>query len=163
MKQEKGDDVFFTTMFDFYKLPADFPGFEAARLNTDPYEKIKIIEEQLLSDISSPRFISYIQLHEYETLLFAGLNKFHHYYIEHARQIAALKEEVADIINPELINEKPKTAPSKRITKHLPSYFKDKTSAGPIIAEHIGLEVLRAKCQHFNSWVLQLEQLNNVN
>ncbi len=57
MKEDKGDDARFTTMFDFYRLPNDFPGFEEAKQKSDPYKKIEVIEEKLMADIASPRFI----------------------------------------------------------------------------------------------------------
>ena len=162
MKQEKGDDVRFTTMFDFYRLPTDFPGFEDSKHESDPYKKIKAIEDHFQVDIASRRFLPYIQLHEFEALLYAGLDKFHYYYLDHRSQITSLKQDVSGIINPELINEHPDTAPSKRIIKYLPSYGREKPSAGPIIAEHIGLQTLRAKCRHFNSWLSQIELLQST-
>ncbi|MBU1194572.1 MAG: DUF4276 family protein [Proteobacteria bacterium] len=161
MKEDKGDDARFTTMFDFYKLPGDFPGFNKAKQQPDPYRKIEVIEDKLSADIASPRFIPYLQLHEYEALLFSDIEKFHHYYIDHNSQLTKLKQDVSGVTNPELINENPDTAPSKRIIKFLPSYDREKPSAGPIIAEHIGLQKIRSKCQHFNAWVSQLETLNN--
>ena len=45
LKEERGNgDVAFSTMFDLYALPEDFPGFaEAKRLN-NPYQKVAAIE-----------------------------------------------------------------------------------------------------------------------
>lgn len=162
MKEDKGGDVRFTTMFDFYRLPNDFPGFDEAKQKPDPYKKIEVLEENLRLDIASQRFIPYLQLHEYEALLFSAIDKFHHYYIDHQSQLNKLKRDVYGITNPELINGNPETAPSKRIIKYLPSYDGEKPSAGPIIAEHIGLQGIRSKCKHFDSWVSQLEILNAI-
>lgn len=161
MKEDKGGDARFTTMFDFYRLPNDFPGFEEAKQKSDPYKKIEVIEDNFKADIASPRFFPYLQLHEYEALLFSDLDKFHHYYIDHNNQITKLKQDVSGVTNPELINNNPETAPSKRIIKYLPYYEGEKPSAGPIIAEHIGLQKIRSKCQHFNVWVTLLESLNS--
>lgn len=161
MKEDKGGDARFTTMFDLYRLPSDFPGFEEAKQKSDPYNKIEVIEEKLGADIASRRFFPYLQLHEYEALLFSYLDKFHYYYIDHHRQINKLKQDVSGVTNPELINENPESVPSKRIIKYLPSYDGEKPSAGPIIAEHIGLQTIRSKCQHFNAWVSLLESLNS--
>jgi hypothetical protein len=160
IKEDKGSDAQFTTMFDFYGLPHDFPGFEAAKNISDPYKKIQEIEAKLGDDMASPRFIPYLQLHEYETLLFSDLDKFDHYYIDHNSQITNLKKDVLGIANPELINDDPKTAPSKRIINCLPFYEREKSSAGPIIAGHIGLQKIRTKCLHFNEWVSKLERLD---
>lgn len=161
MKEDAGNHVRFTTMFDLYGLPDDFPGMEEAKQKSDPYKKIEVIEEKLGIDIASHRFIPYLQLHEYETLLFSDLDKFHHYYIDQNNQLNKLKKDVFGVTNPELINDSPETAPSKRIIKYLPFYEREKPSAGPIIAEHIGLQRIRSKCQHFNAWVALLERLDS--
>lgn len=160
MKQDHGEDVRFTTMFDFYRLPIDFPGFDAAKIKTDAYDKVSLIEKQLSDDIGSPRFIPYIQLHEFEALLLAAPEKFKHYYIDDAHALRLLINEIAEFSNPELINERPETAPSKRIIKHLTRYANEKPVAGPQIAEHIGLSLIRSKCSHFETWITRLENLN---
>ncbi|MEX8547306.1 MAG: DUF4276 family protein, partial [Mucilaginibacter sp.] len=59
--------------------------------------------------------------------------------------------------NPELINESPETAPSKRIISLCNSY--DKIDDGILILKEIGLETMRKECRHFNDWVSQLEKL----
>ena len=56
-------DCRFSTMFDLYALPNDFPGWIESSKKDDPYEKVKIIEDAFFKDISDPRFIPYIQLH----------------------------------------------------------------------------------------------------
>jgi len=61
---------------------------------------------------------------------------------------------------PEKINDGNETAPSKRIIKEFPEYAPAKATAGPIIANSIGLPTIRKKCPHFNEWLTKLEQLN---
>ena len=68
----------------------------------------------------------------------------------------AIAEEFPTI---EHINDGKKTAPSKRIIDVLPAYEGRKASAGPDIAEWIGMSVLRKKCPHFDAWVNRLENL----
>ncbi len=72
--------------------------------------------------------------------------------------ISRLKRDIAGM-NPEEINESPHTAPSKRIIQHLPEYEGQKAQVGPLVAEEIGLHLLREKCPHFNEWIKQLENL----
>ena len=36
MRRDRNDDARFTTMFDLYKLPKEFPGYEAAMREMDP-------------------------------------------------------------------------------------------------------------------------------
>jgi hypothetical protein len=61
--------------------------------------------------------------------------------------------------NPELINENPETAPSKRILSLCDSY--DKVNDGILILKEIGLPTLRKECRHFNDWLTKLETLNH--
>ena len=56
-------------MFDLYALPVDFPGFEDAARTNQPYQRVQTLEDALGMDIADPRFVPYIQLHEFEALL----------------------------------------------------------------------------------------------
>ena len=69
LKQESGDEVFFTTMIDLYGLHSDFPGIEEAeRLRQDPQARVRSLEASWSGDIGDQRFIPFIQLHEFEAL-----------------------------------------------------------------------------------------------
>lgn len=50
-------------------------------------------------------------------------------------------------MNPELINDNPETAPSKRIIKLIPEY--DKVSVGAVIVGEIGIDFLKKNMQPF--------------
>lgn len=156
INEDKGDDSRFTTMFDLYALPTDFPGFESALAITDPYSRVGHLESALGHHVNHRRFIPYIQLHEFEALILAQPSSLDWEYLEHELAIQKLVALVADQ-NPELINHGHETAPSKRILKEIPEY--DKVTSGVAVAEHIGLETLRQKCAHFNQWLTGLEQL----
>ncbi len=71
------------------------------------------------------------------------------------------KEEFLDIIlrfpNPELINDNPKTAPSKRIESILKPSKYSKPFHGIDIAEIIGIEKMIEKCPHFREWINKLK------
>lgn len=71
LQQDK--TAFVTTMFDFYGLPNDFPGKPDLNKNMTNLEKVKHLETALEQDINNDRFIPYIQLHEYEALLFSDI------------------------------------------------------------------------------------------
>ncbi|MGC1376017.1 MAG: DUF4276 family protein [Anaerolineales bacterium] len=159
MKQEKARDVFFTTMIDLYHLPHDFPGWnEAEKLRHSPYKRVEALEQAFANDIGDSRFIPYIQLHEYEAYLFSDLEQFRFFYEQHEQKIAELKEALSKADNlPELVNDGPTTAPSKRIIGAFLDY--DKRLVGPIMAELIGLQTIRQKCPHFDMWLSKLEQL----
>jgi hypothetical protein len=156
MKEDSHPECRFTTMFDLYALPEDFPGYDKARKQKNPYERVCILEETLTADIKDHRFISYIQLHEFETLILADPEKLKLEYLEHDNQIHNLVVMV-DGRNPELIDDGAATAPSKRILKEIPEY--NKVAAGVSVVEQIGLNTLRSKCKHFSEWIQKLENL----
>lgn len=160
LREEAGnDDVAYTTMFDFYALPDDFPGYKDALLLQDPYEKVAKIEEAFAADIADPRFIPYIQLHEFETLLFVEPEKFGIEYIDETKKIAKLRAITNEFGNPELINQGAETAPSKRIIKVFADYENNKPAIGSMVAHEIGVDMLRQTCRHFNEWLTKLERL----
>lgn len=84
MKQDQQPDARFTTMVDLYGIPMDFPKLDFCRAPLDPEERVRCLEEALLDDMerrfpqvhARQRLIPYIQLHEFEALLFADIGKF---------------------------------------------------------------------------------------
>ena len=68
MKQDT--NAFCTTMFDLYGLPNNFPGFEKS-IEMSAYDRVVFLEKELADKIKRPKFIPYIQLHEFEALLFS--------------------------------------------------------------------------------------------
>ncbi len=160
LAQEKSPDVFFTTMIDLYALHADFPGqTESKKLLHLPNKRTETLEKAFAEDIDDSRFIPYIQLHEYEAYLFSEPEQFAFFYNHHHKEISALIDIAATKSTPELINDGPHSAPSKRIIKQLPDYENAKSVVGPQVAELIGLKVIRSKCPHFDSWLSKLEKL----
>ncbi len=148
----------FTTMFDLYGLPADFPCYADAAKASNPYERVRILETGLSRDIGGWRFIPYIQLHEFEALLFADPQKLDTQFQVKQSKIQLLVETVQKFGSPELVDDGPDNAPSKRVTAAIPEYRTRKASAGPIVAAKIGLPVLQSQCRHFREWLKQLTQ-----
>ncbi|MFB4194462.1 DUF4276 family protein [Streptomyces carpaticus] len=66
-----------------------------------------------------------------------------------------LVERVDRAGGPELTNDGPSTAPSKRIQKAYPAYRK--VVDGPDAIELLGLSELRAVCPHLDQWLKRLE------
>lgn len=157
-KQDRNRECRFTTMFNLYGLPEDFPGIDRIAGIKDPYKKVAHLEKCLAEDIGDHRFIPYLQLHEFEALLFSRPDAFLLEYLEHEDQIRRL-EGILQCFdgNPELIDDGIETAPSKRISACIPEYMK--VASGPIIAREIGLEGIREQCPHFDSWLSCLESL----
>ncbi len=150
--------AYFTTMVDFYRLPKNFPGYAAAQKFVEARQRVEWLEKAFAEDVGNPGFLPYIQLHEYEALLFCDPKKFESVFLdaEERKGIVELEQQAAKM-EPEAINDDPETSPSKRILKALPGY--GKVSDGVTVASAIGLAMLRKKCPHFNQWISALERL----
>jgi hypothetical protein len=163
LAQERGGDVFFTTMIDLYAIPAEFPGLsEAEKLRHVPDKRVEALEQAFAQDVGDGRFVPYLQLHEYEAYLFSDPTWFGYFYDHHEKQIAALKAIADAVATPELIDDGKHSAPSKRIIAEFPDYEDAKTVVGPQVAELIGLDVIRSKCPHFDGWLARLEKLGGT-
>lgn len=145
-----------STMFDLYALPSNFPGKAADEypLNSNGAHKAEFLEDALRKDVNEPNFIPNLMVHEFEALLFVQPDKFAAW-TDNAEIVGALGQ-IAQQQTPEDINDKPQTAPSKRIVALMPEY--EKTFHGPLIASDIGLDAIRQSCPHFDAWLRTLEQ-----
>lgn len=145
----------FTTMFDYYALPEDFPGFKKALSIPGGVRKcISCIESEFRDDIGSNAFIPYIQLHEFEALLFVDITQLSAEYPKSSSEIRKLKKETDSFKDPEMINNNPSTAPSKRIKKALEKHYNyNKVKSGAKTASKIGITRLLNECRHFKEWV----------
>lgn len=158
------EDVYYSTMLDLYAFPKDSesPYTEEIRSIQDEYVKIERLEAAMFEKHQNPRFIPYVQLHEFETLMLTDLDHLKIMYPDRKTYIDRLKKEIGEV-NIELINGGQKTAPSKRIIIATPDYEYQKSVVGPIVAEDIGICTLKRKCRHFNEWVTRLEALGTGN
>lgn len=164
LKQDRS--AYCTTMVDLYGLGAGFPGTPApAHLSN--MEKVRHIEAAVKRDICDHipdfrpdrRFIPYLQLHEYEGLLFsdptsfaAGINQ---------GQLAHSFQQIRDGFDtPEDINNNPNTAPSKRVLALYPGYRK--VIEGTQAAKSVGIASMRMACHHFREWVEVLENVEEL-
>ena len=157
LNHDNSPDARVSTMLDLYELPKDFPGYSAAEVHDEPYQRVKALEDAMADDIDDSRFIPYIQLHEFEALLLTDPRKFESWFSNCPDGIANLVEMVAQFQSPEHVNRE--NSPSKRIDRELLNYYNHKRLAGLSAAKQIGLPTLRAKCAHFAEWLGKLESL----
>jgi len=148
-RQDHG--AYVTTLIDYYGLPTDFP--DSDNQAQDAHQRVLQIEQALQQDIDEPNFVPNLLLHEFEALLFSAPAKFAEW-LDDGEPVAELEAIRAAFDSPEHINNSPQTAPSKRILALVPNY--KKTLHGPLIAEDIGLDAIRAQCPHFNRWIERL-------
>ena len=116
------------------------------------------LEEAMKKDISNSlqhRFIPYLQLHEFEALLFIDLQTFYQQVPKSDLVgIDELEETFAKYSNPEMINNSKITSPGHRLERIIKGY--KKPLYGHYLAEAIGIERIRSKCPRFNNWVQTL-------
>lgn len=138
----------------------DFYGFKDKGPRTVEQLEVDITQEvarNLHGSLDERKVIPYVQLHEFEGLLFSEVDAFSDVLGSEATVITQLANIRAQFTTPEDINDDPNTAPSKRIEQLLPRY--NKRLNGPEIAGAIGLSTIRAQCPRFNEWLTRLESL----
>ncbi len=153
-------ECWYTCMLDLYAFPKDDQSPYTPKIQsiTDCYKQIEALEHAMSNDINHPKFIPYVQLHEFEAFLLVEPDRLVTMYPDKSHAIKRLKKDIASL-KPEEINDSPETAPSKRIIKYIPDYEGQKAQVGPLVAEDIGLTKLRDQCPHFNEWISKLEKI----
>jgi hypothetical protein len=141
-----------TTLFDYYAFPPASPGMDS-RPSGDPYVRVKHVESALVEAIGDRRFRPHLVLHELEAWVFAAAEQLG--WILGADLASRLREDVAAAGGPELVNDSPATAPSKRLLSYCPTYAK--TMDGPLALTELGLAELRAQCPHLDEWLRSLK------
>jgi len=143
--------AFVSTLIDYYGLYSkyNFPKWDEAENQTDKNIRMDILEQGMKDSIDAGirfRFIPYMQLHEFEGLLFNEIEIF--YEQIPPKELVGI-DELTSIFNqysnPEMINNNRETSPSHRLERIILGY--NKIVYGNILAEAIGLEKIRAKVQ----------------
>lgn len=156
-------ETFVTTFVDYYGVK-EWPGKDSVPPNSTPSRIADIVNqatkdellEYLPQERVATRFIPFVAIHEFETLLFSDS-------IILAKELGIEKSEIDSVLmgcgEPEAINDSPHTAPSKRLDNWSSSDKFPKTTTGIAIAEKIGIEKMRTKCPNFNNWLKRIEAL----
>lgn len=160
--------TYISIMFDYFRIEPSWPGREgllqvvrsgkklSAKEKSEKIEKATItkIEEIFPKDNVNKRFIPYIEMHEFEALLFSDSEIL-------ANKISVRKSIIDRILSecgePEEIDDGPDTSPSKRLVALCDDYRK--VAMGKTISGAIGIPVIRDRCKHFDNWLSKLERL----
>ncbi|MEO8567751.1 MAG: DUF4276 family protein [Ginsengibacter sp.] len=155
--------AFVTTFIDYYGLYAkyQFPGWDDSMKISDKNSRMDFLEKSMAESINDDlrrRYLPYIQLHEFEGLLFNNIKIFYEQ-IPSAELVGKdeLKKTFDDFENPEMINDTRETSPSHRLMRIVSGY--NKIVYGNILADAIGLENIRSKSNRFNQWLQKIEDL----
>ncbi len=146
-------DILVTTFIDFFRLVNDFPKFGEAQAIHNKIQRVDFLEQALAEAIGNSRFIPYIQLHEFEGLLFAAKDGFEFLPDLKQASLKSLLVAVNEKENPEELNDGELTAPSKRLEQSISGFDKNKPFYGGLIAEVNTINPVLERCLRFNSWV----------
>lgn len=155
--EHPGKDVRFTSLFDLYGLPDDFPELDDHAGDRDTVRRADALELAMAKVVGDRRFIPYLQRHEFEALVLPCLKSLSDWLDPADRSgVESLRRALAGT-NPEDVNDGKQTAPSKRLEQHIPGY--SKTLHGPLAIGATGLDAIRSQCPRFNAWLTTLESL----
>ena len=149
-------DVVVSMMIDFYRLPSDFPGFNDLKVTQTHQEQANLLETRIKKDLEDSQnqlfdnFIPYIQLHEFEALVFASISGIDSLFERSEMDYNGLMNVIQQYPNPEDINNHPDTAPSVRLKKLISGY--NKVLHGIDIINTVGMAELLEKCPRFKTW-----------
>ncbi len=155
-------------MCDYFRIDSKWPGraeiFRQIRNggSLTAIQKADILEAATNDEIvkvfasynAENRFIPYIEMHEFEALLFSDAD-----ILAEETEIAVshIREILREYNNPEEINDDPAKTPAKRLVALKNGYRK--VANGKTISEAIGIQTIRRRCAHFNNWLTRLEHL----
>lgn len=146
-------------LVDYYGIKDSykFPGWLESKTISSLSDRWQFLCDSMKSDIApelASRFIPYIQIHEFESLLFSDIAVFKDNFDKKEMNYAILEDAIREFSNPEEINSRPTLAPSKRLLKAIPGY--DKVLFGNYIASETGLTRIAERCPLFNQWLSTL-------
>ncbi|MBY3090194.1 DUF4276 family protein [Rhizobium laguerreae] len=153
MSHQYDECDYITTFVDFY-------GFQEAGERTRAELEHDILAATLArrNCLNPQRILPYLQMHEFEALLFSDTSKFEWVLDGWNDDVRLQLQQVRQqFVTPENINNSRVTAPSKRILSIFPEGTYSKVVHGPIIAEQIGIEAIRNDCPAFHAWLQLLE------
>lgn len=155
----KKENAIVSTLIDFYgiKKQHGFPGWDEV-ISSDKQKRVEGLEARMrdsFPDALRYRFIPYLQLHEFESLLFSNKEVLLNFVSSKGGDIKSLEKSFSSFSSPELINGSQETSPSHRLKSAIPEY--QKIVHGIKLAKEIGITNMCEKCSHFNQWVTTLK------
>ena len=130
----------------------DFYGFKCRNTASPDELQNRIddaVHQRMNPNWDSSHAFSYVQQYEFEALLFSDAGAFSVLPGISSEQVAQLRAIRNQFLTPEDINDRPDTAPSKRIASIIRHY--NKRANGYLVALEIGLPAIRDACPRFDA------------
>ena len=152
---KSNQSAFVTTMIDYYgRKENTFPKQTEANVINNIRQKVDFCEQAMKDAIDSSlrdRFIPYLQLHEFEAMLFNNYEVFDSNFVDDECKKNEIQKILQQFPDPEMINDSPLTSPSHRLEKIISGY--DKIVYGNLLVESIELYNICEKNLHFKEWI----------
>ncbi|MCB0599236.1 MAG: DUF4276 family protein [Lewinellaceae bacterium] len=146
----------FMLIFDYYGLDVTFKD-HLTPMQASMNDQVDAIQKRLETEINNPRFRFRLQVHEFEAFLFSKPEIIAEHFSKPS-SLEAIRQVLSQFGNdPEMINDDPKTVPSKRLDRLFDKF--GKTSDGLIIAQKIGVAGIREKCRRFDQMCREIDRL----
>jgi hypothetical protein len=160
--QETDPNVRFTTLLDLYALPETVPGYVKSTTGQRSTAEVAAIEAALAKHFSEPRFVPYLQRHEFEALVLAHPPALKAIFPAYASSLVALEASLAGFSSAEDIDDGPNTHPSARLGQAIPMYGVLKASNSYFVVSEAGLQNIRPRCPRFDDWLQRWEAWGNT-
>ena len=157
-------DTIVVSFVDYYGI-SEWPALDEVRrmVNASPCSIAEKLNSAAIAEVQSEfvyidvskRYIPFMAVHEFEALLFSDADVLA---FELGIPLSTIATTLKEFSSPEAINNRPETAPSKRLEKWTGNHYR-KTAQGIVIAQKIGVDKMRAACPNFNEWLNRLECL----
>lgn len=170
-KIDSDENILVSTMFDLYGLEGHAAGLDYLELTSgchSGHDKALRVEQRLLSDVIRESglvesavksiFIPFCMVHEFEALYYCDIQVILSELAGTNPPSSVVKfVQTYSNANPEEVNDRPETAPSKRIIAAVPEYESLKKSWAIKVANKISVSLARQKMPAFNTWITKIE------
>lgn len=143
-------DAVVTTMLDYYQFPNNINGF--SYVDEDSVKVALKLEEFIENDIQRNNFVSYLSIHEFETIFFAIAENITAELTE--SEVDKLIKVRSGFVDVEHINTSRELSPSHRMMKIHSEY--NKILSARNILSSVSIDTIRTKYAHFDQWIKKL-------
>jgi hypothetical protein len=146
-----------TTLLDAYAMPTSVPGYESSVNDIRSPESIDRIEAAWRRHFDEPRFVPYIQRHEFETLVLADSNAIKAIFPNFSAPIDELTRAISGFTSIEDVDDGPSIHPSARLAMAIQGYGMRKPDHALFILQQADMGRIRHACPRFDAWLQRWE------
>jgi hypothetical protein len=151
-------DLRFSTLLDLYALPENVPGYPGPPTGRRAGADVDAIEAAWAKHFDEPRFVPYLQRHEFEALVIAHPPALDAVAPAHVATLRTVIHPTANATSAEDVNDGRATHPSALLSRAIPDYKARKPDYALFTLLEAGLDRVRARCPRLNAWLEKWER-----